>query len=104
MIALYGVTWTDQTPIVDDLQLIWSDDRELVLIAGPEPREGDRAGALAFGRVIEQVASSTDVLPFRYGTTVQDAGAARKLLLEQAASWSRRLAAVRGCSELAVRV
>ena len=104
MIALYGVTWTDPAPRLDDLHLIWSDDRDLVLVAGPDPGEVDRAGALAFGRAVERVARTVDLLPFRYRTTVEDAGAARRLLLERAPGWRRRLTAVRGCSELAVRV
>ena len=104
MIALYGVTRTDSAPRLDDLHLIWSDDRDLVLIAGPDPGDVNRAGALAFGRTVERVAASADLLPFRYGTTVQDAGAARRLLLERATTWRRRLTAIRGCSELAVRV
>lgn len=102
MIVLYAVTWRDGVPALDHgTDLV--EEGELAMIVGPAPTATSRDDALAFGRTIEELAAAVDVLPFRYGTTVEDADEARALLREHGPGWAARLQKVEGCAELALR-
>ena len=103
MITLYAVTWRAAAPTVNDDGLVVLADGDLAMVAGPTPATTNRGDALSYGRTVEQVASSADVLPFRYGTTVADTDEARALLREHGSAWVARLQKVEGCAELAIR-
>jgi hypothetical protein len=103
VITLYAVTWRADTPELHEDGLVMLADGDLALVAGPAPAATTRDDALSHGRIVEQVASAVDVLPFRYGTAAADADEARALLREHGAAWAARLQKVEGCAELAIR-
>lgn len=103
MIALYAVTWRADTPVLDEDGLVLLADGDLALVVGPAPATTSREDALSHGRIVEQVASTTDVLPIRYGTTATDTDEAQALLREHGSAWAARLQKVGGCAELAIR-
>lgn len=103
MITLYVLTWRTEATKLYESGLDLLADGELAMIVGPTPPTSSREDALAFGRTVERIASSVDVLPFRYGTTVADADEARVLLREHGGAWAARLQKVEGCAELAIR-
>jgi hypothetical protein len=103
VITLYAVTWRTGIPTLDGSGLDVLADSGLAMVLGPTPTGTSREDALAFGRTVERIASTVDVLPFRYGTTVADTDEARALLREHAPTWVARLQKVEGCVELAIR-
>jgi hypothetical protein len=103
VITLYAVTRRADTRDLDEDRLVLLPDGDLAMIVGPAPATTSREDALSFGRTVEKVASTADVLPFRYGTTAEDAEEARALLREHGSAWAARLQKVEGCAELAIR-
>lgn len=59
---------------------------------------------LRFGRVVTEVAQSGPALPVRFGTAVGTLDELDELIDERAASWEKRLSAVRGHVEVVVHV
>jgi hypothetical protein len=92
---------------VSDLRAAPEDVR-IVDAAGVRAAVGDDArggDALAHGRIVEQLREQAEaVLPVRFGQTFHDEAAFAAAVQPHAASVRRRLDAVRGCVELAVRV
>jgi len=103
VITLFAITWRADAPTLERDGLDVLADGDLAMIVGPTPSNTSREDALAFGRVVERLASAVDVLLFRYGTTAADTEAAQALLREHESSWTARLLQVGGCSELAIR-
>ncbi len=103
MITLYAVIWRAGATTLYESGLDLLADGDLAMVVGPTPPTTSREDALDFGRTVERIASTVDVLPFRYGTTVAEADEARALLREHGSAWAARLQKVEGCAELAIR-
>ena len=64
------------------------------------PPSADRSDLLSFGEVVQDLASTSPVLPVRFGTTLPDLAGLRELADERAADWVQRLDAVDGHVEI----
>lgn len=61
-----------------------------------------QADLLSFGEAVQVLASTSPVLPVRFGTTLPDLAGLQELVDQRGAAWRRRLDAVDGCVELVV--
>ena len=66
------------------------------------PPPAERADLLSFGEVVQSLASTSPVLPVRFGTTLPDLAGLELLMEERGPGWRRRLDAVEGHVEMVV--
>jgi hypothetical protein len=66
------------------------------------PPSAEQADLLSFGEVVQDLASTSPVLPVRFGTTLPDLAGLEQLMEERGPGWRRRLDAVEGHVEMVV--
>jgi hypothetical protein len=88
----------------DRLRLVRGSRASLVVEEMRPEDEPSREHAPAFGDVLARLFEQGPVLPVRFGTTVEDAFAARDLLSQRSPAWGERLDAVRGHHEQVVHI
>lgn len=108
MMMLYAVAAADadHAAATDGTSLQAHRYGDVTVFAEPltDAPESSTREVLAFGRVLHELWSHHPVLPVRFGTIVSDQTELDQLVAERESSWTERLTAVAGRSEIIVHL
>jgi gas vesicle protein GvpL/GvpF len=105
VIELYAITDAGGPPLPEATPLESVEACGLAALCAPATEREVSADALwRHEELVEALMEERDLLPVRYGTCVDDAAAAARVLEEQHDRWSAALDRVRGAVELSLRV
>jgi hypothetical protein len=105
VIQLYAITDNPGPPLPKLAPLhLAATDRLGVVWARAEEAEPTPEALWQHEAIVEALMKDRDLLPFRYGTRVEDEAAAARTVRERGEALSRALDRVRGAVELSVRV